>query len=146
MVYDKFTDKDLVFGFDDFEHLCFRFNSLASSGDHHAHLVAVKGMHGVAFCHKDLLIVNKNSILAVGAADKCADIFGAAIGGGFVFAKPYFLYHVVGGQFLKKIDDIHLEVLCVNCKSDLLIVESLAVFLFQESKYLILKFGLSHPF
>ena len=41
----ELADEDLVFRLDDLEHLGLGLHALAGGGDHHAHLVAVEGMH-----------------------------------------------------------------------------------------------------
>ncbi len=82
-------------------------------------------MHRVTLGDHDLLVVDDNGILAVGAAHEHADIFCSTVGESLVFPKTHLLNLLGGDKLVEEIDYIEtaLRIGCLNRESDLLVIE-----------------------
>ena len=137
LLYLKRADKLLVLGLDYLYDLSLRLLALAGGADHHAHLVAVQGVHRVALGHEYLLVVHHHGVLAVAAAHEVTDVFGAAVGLGLVFAQLH-LHDVVGGcKLVEHVDHIHpvRGMRGPDAERYLFIIKALLIVLLQKTDY-----------
>ncbi len=94
------ADECLLFLLKYLHHFGLCFDSAPVGGHDHPDLVAVEGVHGVAFGHeyRFAVLVGHHGVLAVGAADECACRHAAALRG-LVFARRHFEQVAVKRQF-----------------------------------------------